>query len=323
MTTPRATFASLREEMRALNENAQNLSKNMGAAKSSLSGTILPALGLTAAFSILTGGINDASSAGLVLSSALYGLQTELFDFQHNAVSAFTPILEILGKAAEAVFSWFNDLSDFWQKVILYGAAGMAALKLIGPVVRTIGSLLRMPLQLLNTIANVISKIPTGFRNIWSAIRAMPTRFLDGFVRMIMGGARAIDWMTQRAGQLLNLLGRAGRLLGRLRPGLGIGPEFLPGGELFENFQDKVLQDMLRNAQVGDMVPRLTGTPGNFTQSLLSGGREGQPQSAAPMTYSNVNHFYISALDPDDMVRQMRRIVESGGLDFANANAGR
>lgn len=254
---------ALRESTLALNkaqlDNAQASAK-MG---SGFGSTILGALGLSAAFSILTGGVNDASSAGLVLSSSMYGLQVSLFELQHAVVRAWTPIISRLASVGSTVADVFVKLD-----------------------------------QLTGGVSTIIATLAAPFLvpRIWrwgNAIFAAIQRAIRGtaqWVRHLRQVQALFRWLASP-------LPGGGIRIPRLTPG-AIGPDVLPGGDIYNEFVRRVEQSQLANAQVGDRVPRLT--------------------QGTPRVYQNINHFNVTATDPDDFTRRVRLIVESGGLDFTN-----
>lgn len=135
MTTPR-NFSS---------QEVRQLRSELGGLRSSITGNILPALGLGAALGIMSGGLSDATSGGLALSSAGYGLTTSLYGLQDAIAQALVPVAEELLPHLESAVNWFTDLNeqtDGWAVKVLL--AGAAVTLLGGRVARLIPLLIRL-----------------------------------------------------------------------------------------------------------------------------------------------------------------------------------
>jgi len=137
----------------------QPLGNNIGAASVAFKGltqsaretggvlnrTILPALGLSAAFGILSGGLGGAGGAGYASSSAMLALNASMYELQNQISRALTPVIEELVPIAEGlVDTWLelDESTDGWATRIALGAAALIALKgPIGSVIRLMRSL--------------------------------------------------------------------------------------------------------------------------------------------------------------------------------------
>ena len=98
---------------------------------------VLPVLGLTAAFSLMGGGLNDATASGRAASGAMYQLQTSTYGLQEAitrlvvpALERVTPVLagviDQIVAADEATGGWSTGLG------ILGGAALLARGRIAG-----------------------------------------------------------------------------------------------------------------------------------------------------------------------------------------------
>ena len=89
---------------------------------------VLPVLGLTAAFSILGGGLNDATASGRAYSGTMYQMQVSTYGLQEAVTRALLPGIEavtpILAGIADRI-SDADEATDGWSTRL--GIAGGAA----------------------------------------------------------------------------------------------------------------------------------------------------------------------------------------------------
>ena len=107
------TFAS-----RQGNSQLRQFNQHLGETRSLIGRTILPALGLTAALSIMGGGFNDATAAGRQASSAMYGVQVAMYGIQDAVTRALLPAIEkltpLLADAANFIVD-ADKATDGWS----------------------------------------------------------------------------------------------------------------------------------------------------------------------------------------------------------------
>ena len=111
---------------------AQQAAHEVGAFRNTVTGSILPVLGLSAALGVLTGGFNDATASGRMASSTMYGVQTSLYGVQDAVARALLPLLEELAPLLEDGVNGFLDLdeaTDGWATKIALGSAGALAFR--------------------------------------------------------------------------------------------------------------------------------------------------------------------------------------------------
>ena len=125
---------------RALGDDVRVASGALDGFASSLSRSILPALGLHAILSGLGGGLNDATASGRAASSAMYGLQVSMYGVQEAVARALFPAIQaitpLIGGLADAITD-ADEKTDGWStRVGLAGLAGYALrrqIRAIGP----------------------------------------------------------------------------------------------------------------------------------------------------------------------------------------------
>ena len=127
---------------------------------------VLPVLGLTAAFSILSGGLNDATASGRAASGAMYQMQVSTYGLQEAITRALLPGIEavtpILAGIADAI-SDADERTDGWSTRL--GLAGGAAFLLRNRIIglgRALG--LGPALGTAGTIAGGLAGLATRIR---------------------------------------------------------------------------------------------------------------------------------------------------------------
>jgi len=115
----------------------QQLGKTARETGGVLRSNILPALGLSAAFGVLSGQMGGVAGGSSQASSAMLGLNRALYDIQNAVAQALTPVLETLTPLVTKAVDAFLDLdeaTDGWStKIGLAGAAAAVAYKKISP----------------------------------------------------------------------------------------------------------------------------------------------------------------------------------------------
>lgn len=113
----------------------RDLRQELGGLRSSITGNILPALGLGAALGFMSGGMLDSTSSGLALSSAGFELTSTLYRLQEQIAALLLPIAEELFPVLSDAVDWFTDLNeetDGWA--LRVAALAVAARLAYGPI---------------------------------------------------------------------------------------------------------------------------------------------------------------------------------------------
>ena len=122
------------------NDELEKFIRTMGGARSQISTSILPALGLASAMNVVGGSFGDVTAGGRELSSVGFRLQAAFFPLQDAFARALFPLSE---QAADVIiplidqFVDLNEQTDGWavNAVLAAGAARV----LYGPMSRLIG----------------------------------------------------------------------------------------------------------------------------------------------------------------------------------------
>lgn len=250
--------------------------QQIGAFRSTVTGTILPVLGLSAALSLMNGGFNDATAAGRQASSATYGLQTSLYGLQDAITRALLPIIEDVTPAVADAVDWFVQLNEetdgFAVKAGLAGGAAFALRNQILGLLRVAGG--GSVLAGATTVAGAAAAGAIGTAAYGAA---------TGDTR----AARAVDTVAQPVtDQAISAI------LGVLSPGLQQRFNESEGPGPFET-QAEVWREQL--SALGRIADRLEGlTPDRLAQSIVVN---------AP-----------GVVDTEGLTRTMRELFEQGAI---------
>ena len=117
-------------------ENLRSVNRELSGVRNVITGSILPVLGLSAAFSIMGGGLNDATSSGRAASSAMYQLRTSTYALQEAITRSLLPVIEsltpVLAKAADFMAD-LDEATGGWSTRL--GLAAGAAFLLRGRLI--------------------------------------------------------------------------------------------------------------------------------------------------------------------------------------------
>ena len=274
--------------------------REIGAFRSTVQGTILPVLGLSAALSLLGGGLNDATAAGRQASSATYGLQTSLYGLQDAIARALLPIIEeITPHLADAV-DWFVDLNeatDGWAvKVGLATAAILPFRRQILGLLRLLG---RIP-GVAGAAGGALGAVGTGAAVAASAVAA-GTAGAAGLgviahdaITGNYGASRAVDETlnTRAAGTAVQ-----SALPYEARP--------IEGG-LLEN-ASRFYRGLGQSA--GQAVGGAVGSAGSFVRETVT---PNPPPQAVSNIVNNITVEAAGVFDTEGLTRQLRNLFEQG-----------
>lgn len=250
----------------------------LGQTRSVISSTILPTLGLSAAFAILHGGVNNATSSGQAASSVMFGLRVSMYELQELLTRLLLPALEEIVPHVQSAVEWFikaDEATDGWSTKLALALATLVAFR--GPI----GTLI----NLIKTLAGLkVAAAVTG---------------------AVAGGAAAGGAGAAAGAGAAGLGG-----LGSVGLGLGLGAAVVAGNTPF-NPNSVLPPSALPPAQVQGAAPiaspRGVGVPDQYTPS-----RELSPQPTS-RNYTT-NNFYIQAHDIDELTRRIRSILEQGAI---------
>ena len=121
-------------------QTVRNTTREVGQFRSTVTGTILPVLGLSAAMSFMSGGFNDATASGRIATSANYQLTTSMYGLQDAITRALLPAIESITPVVSDAVDWFVELNkqtDGWATYIaLAGGAAFLARGQISALVK-------------------------------------------------------------------------------------------------------------------------------------------------------------------------------------------
>ena len=225
----------------SINLELAEFNRLIGQMRPGIRGTILPVLGLSAAFAVLNGGINTATEGGLALTSAGYQLTTSLYGLQDVLAQRLIPFIEaavpVLATVADQIVAADEATNGWSTRLLLLGGAAWAA----SPALRAIGG---------------------------GAAAVGATRLAGGAAAGALGasayGAATGDTRAARfIDQELGAKAAVDSLIGILSPGLGDRLRESDTGP-FETQAEIWRQQLMALERISNAVERYTPTSNNF-----------------------------------------------------------
>lgn len=287
------------QEVRALRQETAGLT-------STITRGILPVLGLTAALSLFSGGLSDATAGGLALSSAGYQLTASLYGLQDILARLLVPVVEALVPHIANLVDWFVDLDESTDglstKIAVFGGA---LLFLLPHLIRFGQGIYRMGRWaflaarwvggLIGKIGNLVNMLPRLGNA--GALARLGLRFLGP-----LGIILTVRDLNEEIERLIKNLTGITINDEAIRNALGYKPP------AWLRDLDKVVQDAFNKA-LTFQLPGLGGGSPSPTSA--------RPSPTAPaVARGDVYHVTINAqsFDNNDLVRQMRTLFEQGAL---------
>ena len=300
--------------------------KELRGVRSGITGTILPALGLSAAFSVFGGGLNDATSSGRAASSAMFEMQASLFGVQEALTRAILPAIEevtpIVAEIAEKFVEW-DDATNGWSTRA--AIAGVAAYALRGQLVSlgraAITSAAAVRAATLGGPA-ALAAAGAGGTTVGTALAASGTATAlavpaaVGQAGAVLGATRTI---TDEDASLLEQLSAASRVVtsfATLPGALSNAPQGVR--ELFNLFGGgNSPQPSVPAAPQGvdpAFIANQHGQASGFVGPLL-------PGQVAPNAPQNVT-INIQSLDTDHTARTVQELINTGAINVGPGYGG-
>ena len=280
-------------------DNIRGINTELTALSSTVGRTILPVLGLTAAFSILGGGFNDATASGRAASSTMFQLQASTYGLQEVITRLLLPGLDAIIPPLTTIINLIvaaDEATDSWSTRIGGAAAILAFLNR-----QRIGGVLSRLIY--GTGAGAAAGAAAGVGGRAAAAGAVALSRSGAFGYTVgAGGAAAAGG------------GLAGAAAVAAPVALAVGAGYL-GYETVglarrqhaaATYNSRVAREReLQAADAGNLDPNraLPGIPDS-----LRGQYGYAPQVS--------NTFYITGVDDEDLIRRMREIFENQAIQL-------